>query len=46
MATTACFVSLEFFRVMTSEHVSKSSTDANPAASLDAWMRQKDASPS
>ena len=34
MATTACFVSLEFFRVMTSEHVSKSSTDANPAASL------------
>jgi hypothetical protein len=32
--------------VMTSEHVSKSSTDANPAASLDAWMRQKDASPS
>ena len=39
MATTAYFVSPGIFRVMTFEHVSKSSTDANPAASLDAWMR-------
>jgi hypothetical protein len=33
------------FRVMTSEHVSKSSNDVTPAASLDAWVRQKDARP-
>jgi hypothetical protein len=31
------------FRLMTSEHVSKSSTDSDPAASLDTWLRQKDA---
>jgi hypothetical protein len=31
------------FRVMTSEHVSKSSTESDPAASLDAWLKQKDA---
>jgi hypothetical protein len=31
------------FRVITSEHVSKSSTDTDPAASLDAWLKQKDA---
>jgi hypothetical protein len=33
------------FRVMTSEHVSKSSSDVSPAASLDSWMRRKDATP-
>ena len=31
------------FRVMTSEHVSKSSSDSDPAASLDAWMKQRNA---
>lgn len=31
------------FRVMTSEHVSKSASDLNPGASLDAWIGQKDA---
>jgi hypothetical protein len=31
------------FRVMTSEHVSKSSIGSDPAANLDAWLRQKDA---
>jgi hypothetical protein len=31
------------FRLMTSEHVSKSSTVSDPAANLDAWLRQKDA---
>jgi hypothetical protein len=33
------------FRVMTSEHVSKSSTHSDPAASLDAWIKQKNACP-
>jgi hypothetical protein len=33
------------FRVMTTEHVSKSETNSDPAASLDAWMKQKDACP-
>jgi hypothetical protein len=31
------------FRVMISEHVSKSAINSDPAASLDAWMKQKDA---
>jgi hypothetical protein len=31
------------FRLMTSEHVSKSSTNSDPAANLDDWLRQKDA---
>ena len=33
------------FRIMTSQHVSKPSSDSDPAASLDAWMKQKDAYP-
>ena len=33
------------FRVMTSQHVSKPLSDSDPAASLDAWIKQKDACP-